>query len=501
VGVTRSFTSPAAVPDLPEATDVCVIGGGTVGLLAAHVLAEHGRRVTVLESGATHAAELRAGVRQLEGDRHNGITEARGFGLGGTSRLWGGQLWRWLPEEIAERPRLGLPAWPLAYDPDLLRAYRAVAALLPLTDRQRRLLTTGPVSGRRGRVVVRWLTCLPWRFRNFARIFRHTGGRSGFRVVEDVVVERLETADGVCTAVRYRDASGNSRLLRADRVVLAAGTLSNAALLSTLPTRSPWLGHGFMDHLTALAGRLEIVDRRRLRRAPPIAYRRGARFVARFLPDPGFTGERRLPAALAQIELERPPQLNALRAALRTLQRRGWSRELAALLPALVRGLPSVVAAAVWPVLTGREYIARGTSLGLWVSIEQLPAEENRLRVEDGRVDLHWRHTTDDVAALTEYAKHFVDEFDWAAMGLRVREVVELEPIDTFHMMGGTRLAARAEDGVVDPQGRAFGYRNLWVAGASVFPTGGIANPTFTACALTWLTVQDVLAGDPATAA
>ena len=47
-----------------------------------------------------------------------------------------------------------------------------------------------------------------------------------------------------------------------------------------------------------------------------------------------------------------------------------------------------------------------------------------------------------------------------------------------------TRMAADPADGVVDRDLRVFGTSNLYVAGASVFTTGGHANPTFTAVAL-----------------
>jgi choline dehydrogenase-like flavoprotein len=40
------------------------------------------------------------------------------------------------------------------------------------------------------------------------------------------------------------------------------------------------------------------------------------------------------------------------------------------------------------------------------------------------------------------------------------------------------------QDGVVDPDGRVFGIDNLYVTGASVFPTAGFANPTLTIVAL-----------------
>ena len=38
--------------------------------------------------------------------------------------------------------------------------------------------------------------------------------------------------------------------------------------------------------------------------------------------------------------------------------------------------------------------------------------------------------------------------------------------------------------GVVDPQCRVHGCANLYVAGSSVFPTAGYANPTLTIVAL-----------------
>jgi len=40
------------------------------------------------------------------------------------------------------------------------------------------------------------------------------------------------------------------------------------------------------------------------------------------------------------------------------------------------------------------------------------------------------------------------------------------------------------QDGVVDSDGRVFGIDNLYVAGSSVFPTAGFANPTLTIIAL-----------------
>jgi choline dehydrogenase-like flavoprotein len=50
--------------------------------------------------------------------------------------------------------------------------------------------------------------------------------------------------------------------------------------------------------------------------------------------------------------------------------------------------------------------------------------------------------------------------------------------------MGTTRMHGDPTHGVVDADCRVHGIDNLYVAGSSVFPTGGFAHPTLTIVAL-----------------
>ena len=52
------------------------------------------------------------------------------------------------------------------------------------------------------------------------------------------------------------------------------------------------------------------------------------------------------------------------------------------------------------------------------------------------------------------------------------------------HHMGTTRMHTDRSKGVVDTDSRVWGVGNLYVAGSSVFPTSGLANPTLTLLAL-----------------
>ncbi len=52
------------------------------------------------------------------------------------------------------------------------------------------------------------------------------------------------------------------------------------------------------------------------------------------------------------------------------------------------------------------------------------------------------------------------------------------------HHMGAIRMSVKAEDGIVNSDSRMHSVSNLYIAGCSVFPTGGFANPTLTIVAL-----------------
>ncbi len=63
------------------------------------------------------------------------------------------------------------------------------------------------------------------------------------------------------------------------------------------------------------------------------------------------------------------------------------------------------------------------------------------------------------------------------------------------HVFGTARMAARAEDGVVNGGGQSFDHENLWISDASVFPTSGAGEaPSLTIMAL-GLRMADAILG------
>jgi len=65
------------------------------------------------------------------------------------------------------------------------------------------------------------------------------------------------------------------------------------------------------------------------------------------------------------------------------------------------------------------------------------------------------------------------------------------------HVMGTCRMGFDAKTAVVDADCRSFDHRNLYVVGASTFPTCGTANPTITLAALALRAANHVMATLP----
>ncbi|MFD0526721.1 GMC family oxidoreductase [Kitasatospora arboriphila] len=79
---------------------------------------------------------------------------------------------------------------------------------------------------------------------------------------------------------------------------------------------------------------------------------------------------------------------------------------------------------------------------------------------------------------------------------LKAASATEVITIERYaHLVGGCRMAARPEDGVVDRDLRSFAVPNLMITDGSVLPTQGSANPALTIMALVDRAAQRLAAG------
>jgi choline dehydrogenase-like flavoprotein len=149
--------------------------------------------------------------------------------------------------------------------------------------------------------------------------------------------------------------------------------------------------------------------------------------------------------------------------------------------------------------------------VALLVRGEQAPNPDSRVRLTGERdaaglprVALDWRLGELDVrsvavlvAALDRELGRLglgrVEPASWLEQGAwRTDPLVSSHPIGGYHHMGTTRMGTDERTSVTDAEGRVHGLANLWIAGSSLFPTGGWANPTLTIVALAMRTADRI---------
>lgn len=153
-------------------------------------------------------------------------------------------------------------------------------------------------------------------------------------------------------------------------------------------------------------------------------------------------------------------------------------------------GLPSM-AGLLEPGWWGRDFAQvveqYANIAGLFMSGEDMPQADNRITLTDRSdafgvpvANIHYSNHPNDVLMRNHGYKTM--RAIHAAAG--AKRSVETPPYPATHNLGSNRMAARAEDGVLDGNGRAHEVDNLFIADGSNFATGGAVNPTLTIVAL-----------------
>ncbi|PSP46268.1 GMC family oxidoreductase [Halobacteriales archaeon QH_1_68_42] len=142
---------------------------------------------------------------------------------------------------------------------------------------------------------------------------------------------------------------------------------------------------------------------------------------------------------------------------------------------------------------------AYGGHVGTEALVEQLPDPESRVTLSDTETDdhgnpapeVHWTvgdHGVETGREATALQREILNE-----AGARVDySTPAARPLAGSHPMGTTRMGTDPEESVVDPRLRTHDLDNLTVASSSVFRTGGAMNPTLTIAALTLKAVEHV---------
>ena len=537
----RSLTAEST--DAVLTADVAVVGGGPVGIVAALTLLAYGLAVVLVESGGRrpdpHLTYL-LGAARVTGDERFGVLEGRVLrGVGGTSWRWMvdleglGQGVRYAVMEpgVLARRTPGRPCWPHGAD-DLRPWYRAaldVAGVDPEPDQ----LDPRPSDRVPG---------LDHSVYMFGPASAFQAQHLADRLAEPrltVLTDATATAlvhDGDpsrITGVEVRHRSGSRAVVRADQVMLTAGTVDTTRLLLAAQRTNDALrgndriGRNLMD-------RPRLYGTWTMTQDPPdwladYAMHRHDRHLRmhRWITDAGAAERGTASTSFLPLPAH---DVSPRRARLEHLARRSLIAAPAELLPRLTCRLPDSFAA---PLHAGslRTYGLRAAAMRratrgsydtewagwarddawrrervwrLTAITEQVADDANRITLTDEvdelgvpRAHLEWGCPSSVTPAIHDSITRATDAFATAGLGEVSWGDEQLAAVSSCHMMGTVAIGDDPATSAADPDGRVRGTDNLYVAGNAVIPQSGHANPTLVAMALAARTATVIATGGP----
>lgn len=491
--------------------DVCIAGAGVAGITLARELTNAGKRVLLLEGGDIDYTDDSQSLYEgdVVGREYFDLDVARLRFLGGTSNHWAGFCRPLDAFDFEARSEINVSGWPITRD-DLDPWLESAAKILDISHDYAEDVIIDDADSNLRRIDVHLSP--PVRFRD--KYMQELKDNENILTVvnANVVDIGIDTASGSIqnlTIAGYDDSSQRFNVY-ADVYVLALGGIENARMLlnansqiaAGIGNEHDLVGRYFMEHIH-LDGGLAILNGQLDQMFKSLkAYERVGEAVnfavtRSFIHASGILNcEMRL-ADISKGELK--PDPNSWKTRIKKMLCSSDSAlDLASYFDAdfkQQRCLQVHEHADAPP----DEYdgIIR-------ISSEQTPNPNSRVLLSEKRdrfglrgVALDWQLLDLDKATIKKSLLELGRYFAETDIGrLRVPEWVLDDESDIagmedgergadFHHLGTTRMSANPRDGVVDSQCRVFGSNNLYIAGSSVFATGGHVPPTLTIVQLT----------------
>lgn len=529
--------------------DVCIVGAGTIGIPLALELERLGCSVLLLESGDKHYSsdsQRLADAEIANPNHHVAMNLAVQRRLGGASNLWGGRCVPMGDIDFMARPSVPHSGWPINLS-DVTPYYSAACDYLdcgpPEFDDPIRDLAISNADFQFSRIE-RW-SARPRVGANYARRLRDS--RTIDLRLQATVVGLDHAEDGRVRSIRVRNLAGNEVCISPRFVILAAGGLENTRLLLATQREQPNsfggqdgpLGRYYMGHLYGLAAEIIIHSsaldngieyfpsqdqhyvRRRFTPSAELQQQMGLTNLS-FWPDyPAIRNadHRNGIMSLAYIALAIPSVGRMIVA--ESIRKHYVGAGKPQWLPHIANVLRDAPRTAVFvPRFFYRRYLAHPHMPGFFqrnvarryslrFHAEHLPHPDSRVtltRETDAlglpRLAIDLRYTEADTSPLIRAHECFAKWLEETGLGRLIWSVPDeqrsehiiAQCYDGHHQIGTTRMSASPATGIVDSNCRVHGSANLFIAGSSVFPTSGEANPTLTALAL-GLRIAAVVAG------
>lgn len=483
-------------------SDICIIGGGVVGITSALQFIGKGTKVCLLESGGLEEDKETASLYNAEsvGLRYKDLAVRQRY-FGGCSNSWYGYCRPFTESNFEQRPWVPHSGWPLRRA-DLVPYYERAQKVCELKefnynseDLEKRMNSPYfqrlPLKSKKIIAEVYQFSSPPTRFGKRYRKDIEDAQNIHTYLFSNVFDIETSESGGFVKQVHAVTLKGNKLSVSAKYFILATGGIENPRLLllsnkngqnKGLGNQNDLVGRFFMEHPHFYTS-AKIVTQKNDK---ILNYLVG--YYGKF-PNKEFT-----PLKLilnTSFETQQRERLLDYSAAITSY---GTAEDFQKAVGDVYADLDS----------SGLTSNGEMIVMDLQTRSEQSPNPDSRISLSDTKRDklglrqaqVDWRLKPIDMESIQRSIAIIGQEIGLSGIG-RVygfQDDQKERLRGGCHRMGTTRMSADPKQGVVDPYCRVHGFPNLYVGGGSVFTTGGVANPVLTETALAIRTADHIKA-------
>ncbi|MDP2231531.1 GMC oxidoreductase [Methylotenera sp.] len=457
--------------------DVCVVGAGPAGITIARVLAGEGKTVALLEGGGLEYAETSQSLYQGKSiglNNWNAVKNCRLRYFGGTSNHWGGRCSFLDSIDFEQRDNyFGLPGWPSGSREDMFKYFSAACTIVDLPKDAFKVPHKYSWKGTDYRYSDVALSP-PTRFASKYREELKKSGKIDVFINANLTNIVLHEGLNTVKSLEIRNYKGDVFSFSAKNYVLALGAIENARMLLNsdkqarggVGNQHDMVGRCFMEHFNVEFGRFVIDDK--------AIWTQGD---IELNPTESLIRNKQIGNAVLKFNYNY------------TLPEYGRFHEVKRSARNFI--CQSETVTDLTRKLVDFDCSGDGVITSL---IEQTPNLKSRITLDSEkdpfglrRIILNWKASRADDLTIRTLGREVAKEMARNKIArVQLKDFILDENIDISdyghhcHQMGTTRMSDDPKFGVVDKNQRVHGIDNLFIAGSSVFSTGGGCNPTLT---------------------
>ncbi len=465
-----------ATNSIKKSYDVCICGAGPAGITIARILAKAGKTVALLEGGSLDYSEISQNLyhgKSVGLINWDAVTNCRLRYFGGTSNHWGGRCSFLDPVDFDRQDYFEMPGWPIGSRAEMFKHLETACSILDLPKNAFKETQKTALKGSKFRFSVKEFSP-PTRFKTKYFDELKSSDKIDLYINANLTNIKLNENFGSVSVFEIQNYKGDKFPFTAKKFILALGAIENARLLlnsdnqmrAGVGNQHDMVGRCFMEHFNVQLGRFVVEDHK--------IWKEG---VLQVNPTELLMKSKHIGNAVLDFN---PNMRQVSYGRLREL------KDSARNFICKSETLTDLSRKMVDFDCSGDGVI---TSL-----IEQAPNPKSRVTLDSERdmfgmrrVILNWSPSKADNRTVRTLGQEVAKEL--ARIGLARVQLQDFILDDTIeisdyghhcHQMGTTRISEDPKSGVVDRNQLVHGLDNLYIAGSSVFPTGGGCNPTLT---------------------